>query len=290
MHTLCLSRHPHAQVGHFTAPMHKIWQWAWDNTYGLLCCASNNGGTKDVFVAGWKPNRFHNLHTRPSYIKGTTCSVEPTHACGGWQLTSLALAAIPPSIPQMFLGVLQSWGNTWLWDNLSIAGGFNWLHKAICDGTLVAVTDSSCICKLYPYLCSVAFVLECAKGQGQLIGSFSEALLVANTYRGELLGLMAIHLILLSINKVHGDLLESVEVVSDCLEALKRVTDLPPYRIPSRCKHSAILKNILVNCRSLSFTTYYSHVKAHQDELVSFANLSQKAQLNCICNIQQNSK
>ncbi len=57
----------------------------------------------------------------------------------------------------------------------------------------------------------------------------------------------------------------------------------PPYGIPLCCKHSNILKNILVNCRGLSFTTYYSHVKGHQDNLVSFANLSQKAQLNCIC-------
>jgi hypothetical protein len=29
---------------------------------------------------------------------------------------------------------------------------------------------------------------------------------------------------------------------------------------------------------------HYSHVKVHQDDSVSFANLSQKAQLNCICN------
>ncbi len=94
---------------------------------------------------------------------------------------------------------------------------------------------------------------------------------------------MAIHLILLSINRVHGDLSGSVEVVSDCLGALKQVTDLPPYRILLRCKHSDILKNILVNCWGLFFTTNYCHVKVHQDEPVSFANLGQKAQLNCIC-------
>ncbi len=115
------------------------------------------------------------------------------------------------------------------------------------------------------------------------MGSFLDTLLVANTYRGELLGLMAIHLILLSTDRVHSNLSGSLEVISDCLGALKQVTDLPPYRISSRCKHSNILKNILVNCRDLSFTTYYSHVKAHQDDSVPFANLSQKAQLNSIC-------
>jgi hypothetical protein len=60
-------------------------------------------------------------------------------------------------------------------------------------------------------------MMECAKDQGRLIGSFSEALLVANAYRGELLGLIAIHLILLSINRMHSNLSRSVKVVLDYL-------------------------------------------------------------------------
>jgi hypothetical protein len=94
---------------------------------------------------------------------------------------------------------------------------------------------------------------------------------------------MAIHLILLSVNTISPQLLGSVKVVSDCLGALKRVMYLPPYPIPSRCRHSDILKTILVHCRGLTFTTYYSRVKAHQDDKDSFSKLSRKAQLNCIC-------
>ncbi len=75
-----------------------------------------------------------------------------------------------------------------------------------------------------------------------------------------------------------------MEIVSDCLGALNRVSYLPPYRIPSRCRQSNILKNILVHCRDLSFATRYSHIKAHQDNHTSFKNLDRKAQLNCICN------
>lgn len=117
-----------------------------------------------------------------------------------------------------------------------------------------------------------------------MIGSFSESSRVANAYRGELLGLMAIHLILLSMDKVHSGNAGSVKVVSDCLGALRRVTDLPPYRIPSRCKHSNILKNILVHCHAMSFTIHYRHVRAHQDDTTWFKKLSGKSQLNCICN------
>ncbi len=101
------------------------------------------------------------------------------------------------------------------------------------DSTLLAVTDGSYIRKRYPDLCSTTFVLECTKGRGRMIRSFSESSQVANAYRGELLGLMAIHLILLSVDRIHRAIARKVEVVSDCLGALQRVMDLPPYQIPS---------------------------------------------------------
>jgi hypothetical protein len=41
---------------------------------------------------------------------------------------------------------------------------------------------------------------------------------------------------------------------------------------------------ILVSCCGLIFTTYYLHIKAHQDNKDLFAKPSRKAQLNCICN------
>ncbi len=166
---------------------------------------------------------------------------------------------------------------------MTVSGGTEWIHLSIRDSSLVAVTDGSYIRKLYPNLCSATFVLECAKGRGRIVGSFLECLDVANAYQGELLGLMAIHLFLLSMNKIHSTLKGRMEIVSDCLGALNRVSYLPPYQIPSRCWHSDILKTILVNCRDLSFATHYSCIKAHQDDQTSFQNLDRKAQLNCIC-------
>jgi hypothetical protein len=50
--------------------------------------------------------------------------------------------------------VLYSWGNTWLWDNISMTGVSDWLHEAIQEGSLVAVTDGSYIREQYPrHLC-----------------------------------------------------------------------------------------------------------------------------------------
>jgi hypothetical protein len=187
-------------------------------------------------------------------------------------------------VPTSFLNILQSWGNTWLWEHLKVTGGESWLNDSIANGSLVAVTNGLYIQEIYSNLCSAAFVLECSKGRGCIVGTFSEVLLVANTYRGELLSLVAIHLILLSMNKLHRDLSGSIEIISDCLGALKRVTNLPPYCIPLQCRHSNILKTILIHCRDLSSTMHYSHIKAHQEDNTTFAQLSRKAQLNCICN------
>ena len=44
-----------------------------------------------------------------------------------------------------------------------------------------------------------------------------------------------------------------------------------------------MLKNILVNCTSLSFTVAYAHVKARQDDTEVFSALPRPAQLNVHC-------
>jgi hypothetical protein len=71
----------------------------------------------------------------------------------------------------------------------------------------------------YPQLNSAAFVFECTKGRGRLWGSFVKHTPYAGSYRGKLLGLMAIHLILRAVNG-------SVDILPDCLGALNKVNSL----------------------------------------------------------------
>jgi hypothetical protein len=85
---------------------------------------------------------------------------------------------------------------------------------------------------------------------------------------------MAIHLLLLATNKVHPGLKGSITIFSDCISGLDKVPNLPSYRIPSRCRHSDKLKVIMVNCADLSFTQYYRHIKAHQDDGTEYHLLS----------------
>jgi hypothetical protein len=110
---------------------------------------------------------------------------------------------------------------------------------------------------------------------------FAEFSTASNAYRRELLGLLAVCLILLGINELDPMLAGKVTVYSDCKGALDKVEGLPPGRLPAKCNHSDILKNILVNCANLSFAVVFEHIEAHQDDRMDFHHLLRPAQLNC---------
>ena len=162
-----------------------------------------------------------------------------------------------------------------------LVGKDDWIEKAIANRSCVAVTDGSYMRELYPNVCSAAFIFECTDGTGRLIGSFPETTVSGNAYQGELLGPMAIQVILRSINEMAPSLSGLIPIISNCLEAIGRVEHLPPHRIPSRCKHSCILKNILVSCSDLTFQRLFEHVNAHQDDRGSYESLTRLEQLNC---------
>jgi hypothetical protein len=164
---------------------------------------------------------------------------------------------------------------------MRLTGDDGWLEEAIRDNSLVAVTDGSYMQDKFSTMKSCTFILECTKGRGRLTGAFPEQTIAACSYRRELIGLLAIHLLLLSISRVTPELTGSVHIYLDCLGALNKVKNLPPHRIPSKCRHSDVLKNIMVHCSGLSFTRLFSYVLAHQDDRTRFEDLSRLAQLNC---------
>ncbi len=153
----------------------------------------------------------------------------------------------------------------WMWDNIQWEGNDNWMADSIREGTCIAVTDGSYIKELYPDILLAAFVIECSIGRGRIWGLFPEVSQCACSCRGELVGLMATHLILLSVNKVNKDQSGFIIIYSDCLATLDKVKNLPLSCIPTRSAHSDVLKNILVNSSNISFDRYNSHVSAHQD-------------------------
>ena len=141
MRAICPSRCSGRGVGWFIRETHRIWKWHWNSVTTTLHCISDNRTSEDVFVAGRKPNRFHFLRSQHRGQHNSVCSVKPTLEGNHWRLLSTTqMAAITP-VPATILEVLESWGNTWLWENTSMSGETEWLHHSISNGLLVAVTD-----------------------------------------------------------------------------------------------------------------------------------------------------
>ena len=134
---------------------------------------------------------------------GDLCTVEQIGAFRNYK--TISSSRPPPSEVKAttLWEVLEKWGNTWLWQNVKSVGNDSWLRKAICDGTLLAVTDGLFMSKRFPSMNSCTFILECTRGRGRIVGHYpAEHSMAACAYRGELLGLLAIHRILLAANTV----------------------------------------------------------------------------------------
>jgi hypothetical protein len=92
-------------------------------------------------------------------------------------------AASPPrpkDISTTTLEVLEEWENIWMWSSFQFNGDR----------------------EVFLSVCLKAFILECREGKGRRVGLFPEQSIMAITYLGELLGLMAMHLIFLAADTV----------------------------------------------------------------------------------------
>ncbi len=135
------------------------------------------------------------------------------------------------------------------------------LAEAIADKSLMIATDGSFMVELILSYALRRFSLSVPKGEVNWLAL--SLTLHACAYRGELLGLLAVHLILLAVNKTRPQLRGSVRIYSDCLGALNSVVDIPVNRIPSGTPHSDILKTLMIHCSDYTFRRHFSHVSAH---------------------------
>jgi hypothetical protein len=241
----------------FKQPGHIIWHWQFDAETDTLYHLKSRD-KMDVYAPSVIPGLVDrrncwslSYQAVPLVEQGDYCMTQEV------ALAVIAIILRTPAATQArrhnnIWDVLQSWGYCWIWENLRMVGKDDWIKEAIEAGLCLANTDRSYIKQVHPELCANAFIMECSRGCGRMIGSFAEASSAANVYRGELFGLMQVHLILLAVQRTTPALKSKPVIYSDCLGDLGWVSLLPPGRISTRCRHSDVLKNILVNCEDFT--------------------------------------
>ena len=103
---------------------------------------------------------------------------------------------------------------------------------------------------------------------------------------------MAVHLLLLAVAKLRPRLRGRCRIYCDCVGALRKVAFLPRSHLPSGCRHSDVLKIVMLHCSNFSFAMEYVHVRAHQDTRgrTPYRALLRPAQLNCQVDLQAKSR
>ncbi len=166
-------------LGKLTTEGHKVWEWQKQESNGHLFWQYKN--RIEVYRHIWRGQYKCLRAIWSGRMKGDVVAVEEVMP-GIWKVCSVATHTVRPVPPSNFINVLKGWGHTWIWNNLKVTGGTDWLAQAIAEGTLVAVTDGSYIQEHHPDICLVAFMLECTQKRGHMVGSFPEASKAANEF------------------------------------------------------------------------------------------------------------
>ncbi len=143
------------RIGGYISRGHKIWPWRFvseQNTLLLL-----RGETLDVYSPAIGPeyNRRPNCWMInsidiPAEDHGEICSIQRNHNSGIVNITSHTPQCRLKTPPQNFWAVIEEWGELWIWDNLKVVGGTEWLEQSIANNSCLAVTDGSYMKKVYP--------------------------------------------------------------------------------------------------------------------------------------------
>jgi hypothetical protein len=157
-----------------------------------------------------------------------------------------------------------------------------WIRDALVNGTLIGVTDGSYDRIKAQMISRAGLVLTCTACHRTLRGSFYEISPRAGSYRGELLGLVAIHTLILAIAKFYSLLMVSAKICCDNMSALNQSSKSRKQVSPG-IKHSDLHRAIRTYKCTINMVLRYEHVRSHQDRYRPWSLLTLEEQLNVIC-------
>ena len=259
-------RHP---LGNWKHPTHRRWDWFYDARDDLLIHSELDGGT----IAYSRPGNGHRLRSRQIYERSHVLGAIPTHCLlanvmvlPGDQILRREIGpplAILTSTEQSFWCHLCSMGGEWMWEHV-VEGDSDvgWIWDALANGTFLAVTDGSYNRGMAPTARGLGCIIACTTCKRTLRGSFFEVSKSAGSYRGELLGLVAIHTFATAIAQYFS--LQEIlgEISCDNMAALNQAGK-NRKRVGIGVKHSDLHRTIHTLKHLVRSKFRYKHFKAH---------------------------
>lgn len=185
---------------------------------------------------------------------------------------------------ESFWTFLRDWGGDWMWDDVQLVFGIDALVDALSSGSAILVTDGSYSRHIRADIDGAGWLVYCTTRKKIILkATFYEQCLQAGSYRGELCGLLAVHLLVLAVEQFY-ELPAGPRglVACDNLGGLNKSKERRRKISPST-KHADILRALRRVHGNLSGTLSYKHVYGHARQKKTWQQMSLLEKLNDKC-------
>jgi hypothetical protein len=280
---------PH-KLGHWINNPHQRWDWFFDKQLNILWNHSADGWFRYEFAQtgrNTRGNQTYILTSRWNTISLTNLLLASTREVDGQtQLVDTGRGKPCITMPDKnFWDYANTTEHAWMWDFIEGRNqDMSWVISALKERTAIMVTDGSYNRSLAPTISGAGWVLVCTSSRQMIRGCFFEDSPKASSYRGELLGLTAIHHLVAYALEFYDHSTASGTMHCDNKGALHQAS-LKRCRVRNNSKHADLLRNLRYIKGKFKFDVTYHYVKAHQDDVHAFEDLPLIQQLNVMCDL-----
>ncbi len=194
----------HIPLGDWLHMSHRIWEWFHDPLKDQLQHLRDNVRTVYNPVKTkqntWYTQVYSMQYTDALPAIGNPCNVRQLLSIT-FQRRETGMGLAPVQATEgTFWEHLRSLGGTWMWEYIK-EGEINmvWLRDALINRTLIGITDGSFDRHKAKSCSGLGWILVCTTFKRTLRGSFYEISAAAGLYCGKLLGLVALHTLILAV-------------------------------------------------------------------------------------------
>ena len=241
-------------LGRWVHTTHRIWRWFFCQEEDAVI--ERSGEELWVYRPCMEAYDGRNTRSKSRYARvgnwtgSTTDDLQPVSVTV--EDGEIALLAAGPALPLTtqsvdgtFWEFIGQWGGQWIWENIYTPFGLQAAMDAVESGTAVYVTDGSYSRRIRSDIDGAGWVVFCkTRKKIVLRGSFYEWCNRAGSYRGELVGLLAVHVFIMAVEQFR-DLPAGTRglVACDNLGGLMKSKE-KRRKIPSGTKHADVLRVI----------------------------------------------
>jgi hypothetical protein len=286
---------PPSLLGNWKIPGHRIRPWLLDSKWDVVY--HQNYDTLHEFIPlVERSTRLDSLYILLGEVNVVPTKVVPI-TVSKVEEDVVAVKEDRPRLPSLQPTKLLLWeslhagGGDWMSDYVSDKElDPLWLKEALEQGTAIIATDGSYSRTRGPHISRAGWVITCCKTQKVLKGSFCEKSRDASPYRGELLGLVALHMIILHICKYYHVRTARGKIICNSKSALNQ-SSKQCRRVSLGTPQADLFRALrLIHQEVPGADLIYEWVKSHHDTRLPWRCLTLEEQLNTTCNTLTNSE